>query len=168
MKSLNELLVQVPRSRLHPIVHRPVPVDAAVNETLVNDECDSLKLTGSPSGDCPALFARRCDLSLLVATGSKPAHAQAEWVRRIDANGNGYIEPSEMSERAKSFLSRFSADYGIDLNTTQSVRRIEDAARQYFERRSRETTPPPMAPMPAIRGFGPDPDQAIIPDFSTT
>ncbi len=114
----------------------------------------------------------RCSLVLaawfaLLAFECDSVYAQAEWVRRIDANGNGYIEPNEMSERAKSFLSRFSADYGIDLNTTQSVRRVEDAARQYFERRSRESTPPPMAPMPAIRGFGPDPDQAIIPDFGT-
>ncbi len=98
----------------------------------------------------------------LFAFELTPACAQSEWVRRIDADGNGYIEPNEMSERARSFLSRFAGEYGIDLNSTQSVRRIEDAARQYFERRSRETTPPQAAPMPAIRGFGPIP---IKPSF---
>ncbi len=115
---------------------------------------------------------RRCFPSLLIGLllsviDCSAVQAQADWVRRWDANNNGYIEPTELSDRSRSFLSRFAADYGIDLNSTQSVRRIEDAARQYFERRSRETATTPAAPASSIQGFGPDPNQPLLPDFAS-
>jgi subtilisin-like proprotein convertase family protein len=108
---------------------------------------------------------------LVIVAGfafSSSASAQSEWVRRIDDNGNGLLEPSEISDRARSFLGRFAGEYGIDLNSTNSVRRVEDAARQYFERRNRET-PANTAPVvtSTIKGFGPDPDGFVIPDFAT-
>jgi subtilisin-like proprotein convertase family protein len=99
---------------------------------------------------------------------AESASAQSEWVRRIDANSNGYLEPNEVSDRARSFLGRFAGEYGIDLNSTNSVRRVEEAARQYFERRNREATEntPPVVTS-TIKGFGPDPDSYVIPDFTT-
>lgn len=103
-----------------------------------------------------------------VVVSASTASAQSEWVRRIDANGNGYLEPSEVSDRARSFLGRFAGEYGIDLSSTNSVRRVEEAARQYFERRSREASENPAPTVTStIKGFGPDPDAYLIPDFST-
>lgn len=83
----------------------------------------------------------------------------------MDANRNGYIEPGEIDSRGRRFLERFARDYGINLARPVPVRRLEDAARRYFESRSQDS---PEAASPAnIKGFGPDPEQTVVPEFGT-
>ncbi len=94
------------------------------------------------------------------------AAAQSEWISRIDANKNGYIEPSEIDSRARGFLDRFARDYGINLSRPVPVRRLEDAARRYFESRSGDSSSEPTS-VSNIKGFGPDPQQAVVPEFGT-
>jgi subtilisin-like proprotein convertase family protein len=108
---------------------------------------------------------------LLAFAFPATASAQAEWVRRIDANGNGYIEPSEVSDRARSFFDRFAGQAGIDLSRPNSVGRMEDAARRYFEQQNRgsSSTPSSVAqnPLPetGVPGFGAVVDSPLVPGF---
>jgi Ca2+-binding EF-hand superfamily protein len=103
-----------------------------------------------------------------VVTWPSSASAQSDWVRRLDANNNGYIEPSEISDRARPYLERFAGDYGIDLTRPISLRRLEEAASRYYERRSRESaekSPPEINS--TVKGFGPEPERTLIPDFGS-
>lgn len=108
---------------------------------------------------------------LLVVALPSTADAQAEWVRRIDANGNGYIEPSEISDRARSFLDRFASQSGIDLSRPNSVGRLEDAARRYFEQQSRgssgasSSAAQPPLPETGVPGFGTAANGPLVPGF---
>jgi len=82
----------------------------------------------------------------------------------MDTNRNGYIEPSEIDVRGRRFLERFARDYGINLSRPVPVRRLEDAARRYFENRNNQSSDTLSL---NIKGFGPDPDQTIVPEFGT-
>lgn len=109
---------------------------------------------------------------LLIAVGcicADTASAQSEWVRRLDANNNGYIESNELSDRSRSFFNRFARDAGIDLNRTNSISRLEEAARSYFDRRNRESSQSNEAPQvtSTIKGFGPEADRMVVADFGS-
>lgn len=106
-------------------------------------------------------------LFLGVSLGS--AQAQSEWVRRLDTNNNGYIEPSELSDRSRAFFDRFARDSGIDLNRTNSIARLEAAARRYFESRNRDTSAANGAPQvtSTIKGFDPDEGRLVVPEFGS-
>lgn len=97
------------------------------------------------------------------------AQAQSEWVRRLDANNNGYIEPSELSERSRAFFDRFARDAGIDLNRTNSITRLEEASRRYFESRNRDSSSVNAAPQPTstIQGFEPESSRFVVPEFGS-
>jgi subtilisin-like proprotein convertase family protein len=97
------------------------------------------------------------------------AEAQSEWVRRLDANSNGYIEPSELSDRSRSFFDRFARDSGIDLDRANSISRLEEAARRYFESRNRDSSTPSQTPQvtSTIKGFAPDDGRMVLPDFGS-
>lgn len=107
---------------------------------------------------------------LLGFVTASDAVAQAEWVRRLDSNGNGYIEPSELSPQSRSFFERFARDSGIDLNRTNTIGRLEEAARRYFESRNRDSSSNAPAPQSAstVKGFEPDDRRVIVPDFGST
>lgn len=102
-----------------------------------------------------------------VLVGS--AEAQSEWIRRLDANKNGYIEPSELTDRTRAFLDRFARDAGIDLDRTHSVTRLEAAARRYFDSRNRtsSTANNPPQVTSTIKGFEPDEGRFIAPEFGS-
>lgn len=112
-----------------------------------------------------SLFSQLVVISALFAA---TASAQSEWVRRLDANNNGYIEPNELSDRSRGFFERFARDAGIDLSRTNSVGRLEEAARSYFDRRSRESGEN-QAPQSTstVKGFGPEPDRTMVPEFGS-
>jgi len=102
-------------------------------------------------------------LSIIFAS---QASAQSDWIRRIDENRNGYIEPNEISDRARSYLERFARDYGIDLSRPNPVGRIEDASRRYRERRDQQELKD-VGPMTTstVKGFGVEVDSAPLPGF---
>lgn len=62
----------------------------------------------------------------------------SEWYKRMDANGDGIIQPSEMSDRTRSFLER-SKPPGIDLSQPIPISKLVDAfnAARANEERSR-------------------------------
>lgn len=84
----------------------------------------------------------------------------------MDTNKNGYIEPKEIDARARGFLNRFAPDAGINLSRPVPVRRLEEAARRYFETRNSDSASEPATPA-NIKGFGTAADQAVVPEFGT-
>jgi subtilisin-like proprotein convertase family protein len=108
-------------------------------------------------------------LNAACAVSPHLAQAQSEWVRRLDANNNGYIEPSELSERSRAFFDRFARDAGIDLNRTNSITRLEEASRRYFESRNRDSSSVNATPQPTstIQGFEPESSRFVVPEFGS-
>ncbi|HBJ34183.1 MAG TPA: calcium sensor EFh [Planctomycetaceae bacterium] len=97
------------------------------------------------------------------------AQAQSEWVRRLDANNNGYIEPNELSDRSRAFFDRFARDAGIDLNRTNSIARLEEAARRFFDSRKTDSSTAIGTPQvtSSIKGFEPDEGRFVVPEFGS-
>lgn len=118
-----------------------------------------------------ALIPRRLLVAAWIVAGlsivfSSEASAQSDWIRRIDENRNGYIDPNEISDRARSYLERFARDYGIDLSRPNPVGRIEDASRRYRERRDQQELKD-VGPMSTstVKGFGVEADSTPLPGF---
>jgi len=127
------------------------------------------KLTAGLTVSLLRIFAVIVWLTAAGAVSPHLAQAQSEWVRRLDANNNGYIEPSELSDRSRAFFDRFARDAGIDLNRTNSVARLEEAARRYFERRNRDASSVTATPQPTstIQGFEPEAGRFVVPEFGS-
>jgi hypothetical protein len=58
-----------------------------------------------------------------------------EFVKGMDKNGNGTIEPDEMSERGRGFLTRAAERAGLDPNQPLPVDKITEAFNQMREER---------------------------------
>jgi subtilisin-like proprotein convertase family protein len=107
-------------------------------------------------------------LSLAIAFlvgDARSAEAQAEWIRRLDDNGNGYVEPDEISDRARPYIERFARQSGLSLSRANSVRRLEYAARRYYERSRDDDDNVQPDPGNSIRGFTPEPGSTLVPGF---
>jgi subtilisin-like proprotein convertase family protein len=103
---------------------------------------------------------------VVVLVSQSTANAQAEWIRRLDGNGNGYIEPDEISDRARPYFERFAEEAGIRLTRPNSIGRLEDAARRYFDRRREESSDEVQPKLPSnIKGFGSAEDTLGVPGF---
>lgn len=108
-------------------------------------------------------------LFLWLALASSTASAQGEWISRMDNDGNGFIEPDEISERGREYLLQFTRPYGIKLTRPNSVRILEEAAKRYRTvRESAATTPQQSTTENGIRGFNVDRDAPVIPGFGIT
>lgn len=95
-------------------------------------------------------------------------YAQGEWIRRIDDDRNGFIEPDEISDRGRRYLEEFAVPYGISLSRPNSVEKLEQAARLHAQRRNRGSSSASRGSSysePTMKGFGIDPDQKLIPAF---
>jgi subtilisin-like proprotein convertase family protein/Ca2+-binding EF-hand superfamily protein len=58
-----------------------------------------------------------------------------DYLRRLDRNGDGMIDPRELDDRERSLLERFTSGTGLRLSEPIALDRLEYAARSYFERR---------------------------------
>ena len=47
-----------------------------------------------------------------------------EMLRRMDTNNNGMLDPDEVSDRAKGFISRMTEGRGVDMNRPISIDRL--------------------------------------------
>lgn len=102
-------------------------------------------------------------------------------IRRLDANGNGMIDPDESSGRARYMLERFARDIpGIDLNRPISVDKLTKGLEQLRGGRPSSSSEPssssrgaPSTPgarpveEPLVPGFGIDDGMAPPPGFGT-
>lgn len=102
---------------------------------------------------------------------ASPAHAQMlESFQRLDTNGNGLIEPHEWNPRAKAFVQRFAARYGVNLDQPQTVTRLNQIATIYFATRPATTAPPTPSLLPpsTIKGFEPETAEVAVPGFTAS
>lgn len=133
-------------------------------------------------------------LAMLLLSLAQPLSAQSrttEFLRRMDANRNGRLEPNEISDRARPYLERFAREAGIRLSGSVSISQLEAAARRSSERRDRDSSNrgssdrgssdrgssdrgssdrgvssfSGAARVMSVPGFGPDEDTHLIPGF---
>ncbi|QDU75615.1 EF hand [Bremerella volcania] len=104
---------------------------------------------------------------ILVSLMSGVSFGQGEWIRRIDDDNNGYIEPDEISDRSRRYLEEFAIPYGLSLSRPNSVRKLEQAARLHAQRRDREgkSSLPQTVEDSGMKGFGVEPEKPLIPGF---
>lgn len=118
------------------------------------------------------MFSRIIPIVLAATFSSvfaNQASAQAEWIYRLDDNDNGFIEPDEISSRARPYFERFARENGINLSRPNSIRRLEYAARRYFERRGDNDSDNIEPEVKGnIRGFGIQPDATLVPGFGVS
>ncbi|PQO25803.1 calcium sensor EFh [Blastopirellula marina] len=113
------------------------------------------------------LYYRYLLSAIMFALFSGVSFGQGEWIRRLDDDNNGYIEPDEISERSRRYLEDFAIPYGLSLSRPNSVKKLEQAARLHAERRERAGSPtlPPPAEVEGLKGFGVDPEKPLVPGF---
>ncbi len=103
----------------------------------------------------------------LISAGQAEAQIE-ESLKRLDKNQNGLIEPDEWNPRARAFVQRFAARYGIDLARPQTITRLNQAAAGYFATRPASPTVPAasLAAPSTIKGFEPEIQETAVPGFT--
>ncbi len=79
-----------------------------------------------------------------------------ELLKRMDANGNGQLEPDEVSDRARGFIERAATQAGLDMKQPLPIEKLSaamqnrnDGERKEGEGETKSETPaatPPPAP----------------------
>jgi subtilisin-like proprotein convertase family protein len=111
-------------------------------------------------------------LTLLAASclfSGQRVHGQAglrESLERLDRNGNGEVDPEEITPLARPYLERVAEARGMSLDRPYSIDRWQEAARIYYAL-SNGVAGQRVAPdfQPSVREFGPLPDEPLLPDF---
>jgi Ca2+-binding EF-hand superfamily protein len=91
-----------------------------------------------------------------------------EYIRGADANGNGLIEPNEISDRARPYMERYAEAGRISMYRTNSIGRWEYAIRRYYENQSSDSNSSPSLKPSSVLGFEPASDAPLIPGFGAT
>ena len=101
----------------------------------------------------------------------------SEFIRRLDTNGNGMLDPSESQGRAKMFLDRFvSSIPGIDLSKPVSIAKLSQGFERLRQQRAPEGGDPSSGGSsrggsssatiePLVPGFGTDEMLVLPPGF---
>ncbi len=89
-----------------------------------------------------------------------------ESLERLDVDGDGDIEPEEITPLARPYLERVAEVRRMSLERDNSVERWQEAARIYYALQNGvagKSIRPSADPL--VMGFGPDPDQPMVPGF---
>ncbi|MHC4879779.1 MAG: proprotein convertase P-domain-containing protein [Planctomycetota bacterium] len=120
----------------------------------------------------PSTFYRITGLLLVLAVSlvhSRHALGQSglrESLERLDRNGNGKIDPHEITSLARPYLERITRERRIDLDDPVPIERLQEAARSYYAIRNgavRQSVRPEIDR--TVKTFRPDDDQILIPEF---
>src|SRR6056297_948745 len=90
-------------------------------------------------------------------------------IRRLDADGDGRIEPSELNDRVRRFLRPIAEARGLRLDRSNSIERFEEAVeryQEYQERRYRSRYSLPQRE-DGLRDFRPGYEDPLIPEFGS-
>lgn len=96
-----------------------------------------------------------------------------DMIRRLDANGNGVIEPQEAEGRARYMVERIARDNGLDPSRPIPVNRLIEAMRSRGDRgpsgdsRGSDSRAAAVAPAPLVPGFGVELVLTPVPGFGT-
>jgi Ca2+-binding EF-hand superfamily protein len=94
--------------------------------------------------------------------GGRRGFDPTDFLRRMDANGNGLIEPDEASGRGKEFIERMASRAGLDPKQPLSIEKLAGSSQSSGEERrdSRREEEKPKAPVitssaaSTVAGFG--------------
>jgi Ca2+-binding EF-hand superfamily protein len=98
--------------------------------------------------------------------GGRGGFNPGDFLRRLDANGNGILEPSEIDDRTRGFIERIARDVpGVDLRRPIPIDRLVQGFEQMRQQRAAQTggggdgrTPnaaaTPTPAIPVVPGFG--------------
>ncbi len=101
----------------------------------------------------------------------------SDFIRRLDTNGNGMLDPDESQGRARMFLDRIAGSIpGLDLNRPVSIAKLSQGFDRLREQRAREGGDPSSGGSsrggssaatvePLVPGFGTDEVLALPPGF---
>lgn len=91
-----------------------------------------------------------------------------ESLERLDTNGNGEIDPDEITPLARPYLERVAEARRMSLDRSYSIERYQEAARVYFAMQNGiRGERVRVESQGSILKFGADEDQPLIPDFGT-
>jgi subtilisin-like proprotein convertase family protein len=89
-------------------------------------------------------------------------------VRKLDTDGDGDLDPDEITERARRYLQPIAEEEGLRLWRSNSIERVVEEIRDYYEdrerRRSRRIKPSETS---GLRGFGLEEDEPMVPEFGS-
>jgi hypothetical protein len=103
-----------------------------------------------------------------------------EFLRQLDLNNNGVLEPTEMQGRARFMVDRVAREAGLDSSQPISLVRLQESLQQMRERRmggpgatpagsslsgSSTTRTDTKAAAPVVPGFGPEFETVVVPGF---
>jgi hypothetical protein len=102
-----------------------------------------------------------------------------EFLRQLDLNGNGVLEPTEMQGRARFMVDRVAREAGLDTSQPISLVRLQESLQQIRERRlggpgttpgglsasGSSTTRTDTKPAALVPGFGPEFETVVVPGF---
>ena len=113
-------------------------------------------------------YSFRVGVVLLSVVMAKPIHGQsnaARFIRGLDTNGNGDIEPNEITRQSRRHLEKIARYRRLDLSEPNSIRRWDDAIRRYNERRrsgDRRVAPKRYS---GVVDFRPNRESPLVPGF---
>ncbi len=89
-----------------------------------------------------------------------------ESLERLDRNGNGSIEPSEITSLSRPFLERIAESRRLSLDRPNSISELLRTARIYHALKN-GVSGAPIVPesKSSIRSFEPDEEQTLVPEF---
>ncbi len=105
---------------------------------------------------------------LLSALMLTPVHGQSNagrFIRGLDTNGNGNIEPDEITEQSRRHLQKIARYGRLALSKPNSIRRWDEAVRRYYERRRSGDRRVATERSSGIAEFGPDRKSPLVPGF---
>ncbi|MEM6364916.1 MAG: proprotein convertase P-domain-containing protein [Planctomycetota bacterium] len=112
-------------------------------------------------------------ITLLVlgihSISSGPTWGQAglrDSLDKLDTNGNGDLEPDEITPLARPYLERIAEARRMSLDRPNDIAKLQEAARIYYALQngvSRENVRPDR--QGSMRGFGPSDDEVMVPQF---
>ncbi len=109
-------------------------------------------------------------MGMVVAIiASQPSHAQSglrESLERLDRNGNGEIEPSEITPLARPYLERVAEARRMTLDRAYDIERWQEAARIYYALQNgvagRDVD---LEDQRTVRRFGTRRSEVMVPEF---
>lgn len=120
---------------------------------------------------------RRCclfSLPLLLLTATcclvpRNALGQAglrEALERLDRDGDGEVEPEEITPLARPYLERITRASRMSIDRDNDIEELQEAARRYYAQQNgssdRSVRPQTVS---TVKPFGTDPDEPLVPEF---
>lgn len=108
-------------------------------------------------------------VSLIQVGQANTVIAQAglrESLERLDANGNGEIEPDEITPLSRPYLERIAESRRMSLDRPNPIDKLQEAARIYFAKQNgvaRDEVRPERTGQ--LRSFGAERNEPMIPEF---